>query len=68
MTSEAENVKETVVDARDRFVDELDGIRGSLHEEWGWAPRGARWILPAIAVVAGLTAGGFLRRRWRRRR
>ena len=54
--------------ARARFEREIDGVRTTLDREWGWAPQGARWILPVAAIAAGFVAGGNLRRRLRGRR
>lgn len=57
-----------VAAARQRFVNDLQGVRNTLNEEWGWAPRGARWILPAVAIATGIFAGGVLRKQLRRKR
>jgi hypothetical protein len=54
--------------ARERFARDLQDVRDALDDEWGWAPRGARWILPAVAVATGVFAGGALRKRLRRKR
>ena len=48
--------------ARERFAADLDDVRGTLHEELGWAPRGLRWIVPIVALAAGLVAGVAVRR------
>ncbi len=48
--------------ARARFAADLDDLRRDLHEEVGWAPRGLRWIVPIVALAAGVFAGVVLRR------
>ncbi len=53
----------TELDAtRERFAADLDALRGNLHEELGWAPKGLRWIVPIVALAAGVVAGVALRR------
>ncbi len=47
---------------RDRFAAEVDDLRTGLHEELGWAPSGLRWIVPLVALAAGVVAGVALRR------
>jgi hypothetical protein len=58
MTRDADEVAVT----RERFAADLDDLRGTLHEELGWAPRGLRWIVPIVALAAGLVAGVAVRR------
>ncbi len=58
MTREASELGAT----RERFARDLDELRGSLHEELGWAPRGLRWIVPIVALAAGIVAGVALKR------
>ncbi len=58
MTRDAGEVAVT----RERFAADLDDLRGKLHEELGWAPRGLRWIVPIVALAAGLVAGVAVRR------
>jgi hypothetical protein len=53
---------------RERFAADLDDLRGNLQEELGWAPRGLRWIVPIVALAAGLAAGIVLKRNLPRRR
>ena len=53
---------------RERFAADLDELRGNLQEELGWAPRGLRWIVPIVALAAGLVAGIALKRNLPRRR
>ncbi len=48
--------------ARERFAAELTDVRGNLHEELGWAPRGMRWIVPIVALAAGVVAGAAVKR------
>ncbi len=48
--------------ARERFAADVDGLRDNLHEELGWAPRGLRWIVPIVALAAGVVAGVALKR------
>lgn len=48
--------------ARERFASGIDELRGNLHEELGWAPRGLRWIVPLVALAAGVAAGRALER------
>jgi hypothetical protein len=62
-------VTDPVVEARARFEGEVAEVRRTLDEEWGWAPRGARWIAPVVAVAVGFLAASALRkgaRRWLR--
>ena len=47
---------------RERFAADLEDLRGALHEELGWAPRGLRWVVPLVALAAGVVAGVALRR------
>lgn len=47
---------------RERLAAELKGLRDGLQEEIGWAPRALRWIVPIVALAAGLAAGVALRR------
>lgn len=47
---------------RERFAADLDDLRGNLQEELGWAPRGLRWVVPIVALAAGLVAGIALKR------
>ncbi|MEO8196437.1 MAG: hypothetical protein ABI689_06915 [Thermoanaerobaculia bacterium] len=47
---------------RERFAADLDELRGNLHEELGWAPKGLRWIVPIVALAAGVVAGVALKR------
>jgi hypothetical protein len=51
-----------VAAARERFAADLDGLRGSFREELGWAPRGFVWIVPIVALAAGVVAGVTLKR------
>lgn len=51
-----------LAEAREQFAAGLDGLRGDLHEELGWAPRGLRWIVPIVALAAGIVAGVALKR------
>ncbi|MEO7794669.1 MAG: hypothetical protein ABIV06_07820 [Thermoanaerobaculia bacterium] len=53
---------DAVGEARERFAAGFDDLRGNLHEELGWAPRGLRWIIPVVALAAGLAAGVVLKR------
>lgn len=53
---------------RERFAADLDDLRGNLQEELGWAPRGLRWVVPIVALAAGLVAGIALKRNLPRRR
>lgn len=48
--------------ARERFAADLDEVRGGLHEELGWAPKGLRWLVPIVALAAGVVAGIALKR------
>jgi hypothetical protein len=59
-------VNDAVAAARERFERELDAVRRTLDEEWGWAPRGSRWIAPVVAVAAGYLFAGAVRRAARR--
>lgn len=52
--------------ARRRFEAELDGVKRTLESDWGWTPRGTRWILPVTAIAAGFLAGGAAKRAVRR--
>lgn len=54
--------------SRELFANELDGLRASFHEELGWAPKGLRWVVPIVALAAGVVAGAALRRNLPRRR
>lgn len=47
---------------RERFATDLDRVRGNLHEELGWAPRGLRWIVPMVALAVGVVTGVAMRR------
>jgi len=47
---------------RERLAAELDDLRSGLQEEVGWSPRSLRWIVPIVALAAGLVAGVALRR------
>lgn len=47
---------------REQFATDLDELRGSLHEELGWAPKGLRWLVPIVALAAGVVAGVALKR------
>lgn len=47
---------------RERFAADLNDLRRNLHEELGWAPRGLRWIVPIVALAAGVVAGVALKR------
>ncbi len=47
---------------RERFASGLDELRGNLHEELGWAPKGLRWIVPIVALAVGVVAGVALKR------
>ncbi len=58
MTIDSDELERT----RERFATDLDDLRGALHEEVGWAPRGLRWIVPIVALAAGLVAGVAVRR------
>ena len=49
-------------ETRERFAGDLDDLRGKLQEEVGWAPRGLRWVVPIVALAAGLVAGAALKR------
>jgi len=64
MTGESQEARKPVAltEARERFAAGLDGLRGDLHEELGWAPRGLRWIVPIVALAAGVVAGVALKR------
>ena len=53
---------EALEESRERFAAGFDELRGNLHEELGWAPRGLRWIVPLVALAAGVVAGASLRR------
>ena len=53
---------EDLASTRERFAVDLDELRGNLQEELGWAPRGLRWIVPIVALAAGLAAGIALKR------
>lgn len=53
---------------RERFAADLDELRGNFEEELGWAPRGLRWVVPIVALAAGLVAGLALKRNLPRRR
>lgn len=48
--------------ARERFAAGIDDLRVHLHEELGWAPKGLRWIVPMVALAAGVVAGVALKR------
>jgi hypothetical protein len=58
MTRDSDELAET----RERFAADLDDLRGALHEELGWAPRGLRWIVPIVALAAGVVAGVAVKR------
>ena len=47
---------------RERFASDLDELRGNLHEELGWAPKGLRWIVPIVALAVGVVAGVAIKR------
>lgn len=49
------------------FEVRLEQAHASLEEAVGWAPRAKAWLLPLIAIGAGLAAALFLRRPGRRR-
>jgi hypothetical protein len=51
---------------RREFEARLEEMRRALESEVGWAPRGA-WVLPLVAVGAGVAAALWLRRGRRRR-
>jgi hypothetical protein len=53
---------EELEDRRDRFAADFDELRAALHQELGWAPRGMRWIVPIVALAAGIAVGVALRR------
>jgi hypothetical protein len=53
---------EALAEVRERFAADLEGLRSDLHEELGWAPRGLRWIVPIVALAAGIAAGVALKR------
>jgi hypothetical protein len=59
-------VNDDVELARSRFVAQVDAVREDLDRDWGWAPKGARWLLPLAGVAAGIFAGGALLRVVRR--
>lgn len=48
--------------ARERFAAELSDVRENLHEDFGWAPRGLRWVVPMVALAAGVFAGAVVKR------
>jgi hypothetical protein len=56
------NTPDNVAAARERFAADLDGLRGSFREELGWAPRGFGWVVPIVALAAGVVAGMALKR------
>lgn len=58
MTRDSDELSET----RERFAADLDDLRGALREEVGWAPRGLRWIVPIVALAAGVVAGVAVKR------
>ena len=49
------------------FEIRLEEAHVSLEEAVGWAPRAKAWVLPLVAMAAGLAAALFLRRSGRRR-
>lgn len=49
------------------FEIRLEQAHASLEEAVGWAPRAKAWVLPLLAMGAGLAAALFLRRSGRRR-
>lgn len=49
------------------FENRLEEAHSTLEEAVGWAPRAKAWVLPLIAMGAGLAAALFLRRPGRRR-
>ena len=55
-------VTDELAATRERFATDLDDLRGSLREELGWAPRGLLWLVPIVALAAGVFAGVALRR------
>ena len=61
-------MKDGVDASRRRFESELRDVRRVLDRDYGWTPRGIRWLLPLSAVVAGFLGAGSLRRALRRAR
>ncbi|MEZ5313117.1 MAG: hypothetical protein R2862_05385 [Thermoanaerobaculia bacterium] len=57
-----------VEEARREFERALTGVRRELDHEFGWTPRGIRWLAPLGAAVAGFVAAVALRRALSRRR
>ena len=57
-----------VEEARRDFEQALTGVRRELDREFGWTPRGLRWLLPLSAAVAGFVAAVAMRRSLSRRR
>lgn len=49
-----------VDDSRRRFESELRGVKRELDREYGWSPRGVRWLLPVSAAVAGYLGAASL--------
>lgn len=52
--------------ARREFERELNEVKRTLADEFGWSPRGARWLIPVSAIVAGVVGALAVRRRYRR--
>jgi hypothetical protein len=62
--------EQAVVEASRRRVEQrLADLRDAVHEDFGIAPRGTAWVLPAVGFAVGFSlAARAWRRRQRRRR
>jgi hypothetical protein len=49
------------------FEARLEETHAALEAQFGWAPRAKAWVLPVVALAAGVAAALWLRRGNRRR-
>ena len=59
--------QERLVESRRRVEERLAAFRDGLHEDLGFVPRTASWVLPAVGLAFGfsLAVRAFRRRRLR---